>query len=265
MLFIKKIAWKHAFLKIIKKSVFVFLLLFLLVCKTPLLTAGEIELTMQEISFTTKDNVNIAGSWVVPQLEEPSKKRRPTVILLHDYGFNRRDWGLFIPELIQQGYNVLAIDLRGHGQSKGGKNPSTPSVEYLMEVGHLDIAAAVKWLRAQKNTDKKAITLVGVGIGADLAYFSSGKYRKQIKASVVISPSYAAVIDGDFVDTKAQTLLFCVSAKSQQGTSMLAAETLSNFTKDPKKLVIYNSSAHGLALFYKHPEIKQEILGWLSQ
>jgi len=264
MLFIKKITWKHTFLKISKKCLFLLLVL-LLLHETPLLIAGELELTMQDISLTTQDNVIVAGSWIVPQVEEHSKKRRPAVILLHDYGFNRRDWGIFIPDLIQQGYNVLAIDLRGHGQSKGGKNPSTPSVEYLMDVGHLDIAAAVQWLRAQKNTDKKAITLVGVGIGADLAYFSSGKYRKQIKASVVISPSYAAVIDGDFIGTKAQTILFCVSAKSQQGTSMLAAETLSNFTEDPKKLVIYNSSAHGFALFYKHPEIKQEILGWLSQ
>ena len=223
--------------------------------------ATEAQLSMQEVSFTTSDNVSICGSWIVPQTSGKSKKRRPAVLLLHDYGLNRRDWGIFIPELIQQGYNVLAIDLRGHGQSGGGQTSSKD----LIEAGPLDVQAALKWLKSQKSTDKKRIALIGAGIGADIAYLCSGKFKKQIRATVVISPSYSTITEGNIVQAKPRAILFCVSEKSQRGASMFAIQTLLNFTEDPKKTVVYNSAAHGLAIFYKHPEITHEILGWIAR
>jgi hypothetical protein len=73
------------------------------------------------------------------------------------------------------------------------------------------------------------------------------------------------VIEGNIVSSEPRKVLFCASARSSNGMGMMAAETLSNFTKDPKKVVIYNSAAHGFTLFYKHPEIKQEILTWISR
>lgn len=224
--------------------------------------AEEANLSMQEITYTSADGVKISGSWIIPRSTDKSRKPRPVVILLHDYGFNRRDWGIFIPDLVQHGYNVLAIDLRGHGQSRDGGTHSPAS---LMQEGPFDVQAALAWVKTQKNSDHKKISLIGAGVGADIAYLCSGRFNKKIKTAVVISPSYTPVIDGFFADLKPQAILFCASAKDKRGTSMLAAETLSNFTDDPKKVVIYNSAAHGLAMFYKHPEIKQEILNWLSR
>ncbi len=224
--------------------------------------AEEIAFSMQEITYTTADDVKIFGSWITPDDTGKSKPRRPVVILLHDYGFNRRDWGIFIPDIVQHGYNVLAIDLRGHGQSKGAGRQSP---ETLMQGGLLDVQAALTWLKTRKNSDHKKISLIGAGIGADIAYHCSGELKKKIKATVLISPSYTAVIDGPFAGLNPRAILFCVSSKGKRGTTMLAAETLSSFTDNPKKVVVYNSEAHGLALFYKHPEIKQEILGWLSR
>jgi pimeloyl-ACP methyl ester carboxylesterase len=227
--------------------------------------AQEVDLSMQEISYTTEDNMTIFGSWIVSQDPGKSPKRRPVVILLHDYGLNRRDWGVFIPDLVQRGYNVLAIDLRGHGQSRGQGGSSASSAEYMIKVGHLDVQAALEWIKSRKDADKKRVALIGVGIGADIAYICSGKFKKKLKRAVVISPSYSAITDADFVGSNPRAILFCASADSKRGTTMFAVETLSNFTADPKKVVIYNSSAHGLAMFYTHPELKQEIFDWLSQ
>ena len=103
----------------IKRKYYAFYMLlclsFILGMSVPENAQGEM-LSAQEISYTTEDNVTIAGSWFLPQNSEKQQKRYPVVILLHDYGLNRRDWGIFIPDLVQKGYTVLAIDLRGHGQ-----------------------------------------------------------------------------------------------------------------------------------------------------
>jgi len=89
------------------------ILLFLLVSIS---NAAELDLNMQEISFTTQDGMNIAGSWIVPEHAAGKKPEKvPVVVLLHDYGLNRRDWGIVIPDLVQRGYGVLAVDLCGNG------------------------------------------------------------------------------------------------------------------------------------------------------
>ena len=225
--------------------------------------SAQLENSMTEISFATQDGVTIFGSWILPMADGKTQKR-PVVILLHDYGVTRRDWGMFIPALVQQGYNVLAFDLRGHGQSQKAGGGTMPSVPELMQTGVLDVQGALKWLKTQKHADTKRVALIGVGVGGDLAYLAAGAMAKKLRATVVISPSYATVLDGTFEGAKARAVLFCVSAEYQQGTEMLAAETLANFTRDPKKVILYQSAAHGLALFYKHPEITRDILGWIA-
>jgi len=232
--------------------------------------AEEVELSMQEVSFTTKDQVTIYGSWVGGHQSTGKKnKKAPVVVLLHDYGFDRRDWGIFIPDLVQQGYNVLAIDMRGHGKSTGAGSRlsgkySSSTASYVLQSGYLDVQAALEWLKRRKDTNTKNISIIGVGLGADIAYFCSGKFRKTIRTSVVISPSVSAITDGSFTDSTPRAILFCASARDAYGSSMVTVESLANFTDDPKKVVIYNSAAHGLAIFYKHPEIELEILAWLK-
>jgi hypothetical protein len=71
--------------------------------------------------------------------------------------------------------------------------------------------------------------------------------------------------EGSFTDTTPRGILFCASTGDASGSSMMAAESLVNFTESPKKILVYQSNAHGLAMFYKHPDMAPEILVWLSQ
>lgn len=227
--------------------------------------AAEIGLSMQDVFFTTPDGMNIAGSWIIPEAAVAKKTTKvPVVLLLHDYGLNRRDWSIFIPDLVQHGYGVLAIDLRGHGQSRREEATSPPTPEDVLKNGGGDLQAALNWLKSQKQADTKHVALIGAGIGGDLAFLGRSTFPKSIKVAVVISPSYSTVTEGAPFGNQTDAVLFCVSSKSKDGLSMMAAETLANFTKDPKKTIVYNSAAYGLAMFYKHPEIKQEILEWIA-
>ncbi len=229
-------------------------------------TAQNLNLSLEEVSFRTKDGVTISASWIIPTDERSHKKssKFPVVILLHDYGLNRRDWGVFIPDLVQNGFGVLAPDLRGHGQSRGDGAVAAPSVENLLKTGIVDVEAALRWVKSQKRANAKRVALIGVGVGGDIAYLCSGVLKKKIRTSVVISPSDILVTGGEFINLEAQSVLFCVSSASQGGLTMIAAETLEKFTKDPKKLIIYRGDSHGFALFYKHPDLKHVILDWLN-
>jgi len=226
---------------------------------------------MQEMSFVTEDNVTISGSWIVPESSEPSSKKYPVVILLHDYGFDRRDWGIFIPDLVQHGFGVLALDLRGHGKSIGSGVRASGAYSFgtsatFLSLGLVDIQGALEWLKKQNNVNMKAIALMGVGAGGDLAYQGARQLARQIHSAIVISPSPSALTEGTFIsDRPPRAVLFCASSGDSSGSSMMAAESLANFTELPKKVVIYQSNAHGLSMFYKHPEIAQEILTWLRQ
>ena len=230
------------------------------------LYAEEVEMVMEEVSFSSADGVEVSGSWIVPIPEGKSKKGRwPVVILLHGNGMNRRDWSVFIPDLVRDRFAVLALDLRGHGQGGSSAASSSGSAEYVLESGVFDIEAALKWLKSQKNADEKRIAMVGIGLGGEIAYLSSGSFKKNVKAAVVICPSYDAVIDGAFASVEPKGILFCSASKSQQGMAMLAAQTLANFTKEPKRIIEYNSAACGIAMFYKHPGIKRAILDWVAR
>ncbi|PIE31177.1 hypothetical protein CSA56_19125 [candidate division KSB3 bacterium] len=230
------------------------------------LSAQDLELSMQEISYPAKDGVTISASWVVPKNENSGKEaaKFPVIILLHDYGLNRRDWGIMIPDFVQQGFGVLVPDLRGHGQSRDTGASSPPSIEEILKTGVVDVEAALKWIKFQKKADAKRVALVGVGVGGDITYLCSGVLKKKIRTSVVISPSDTLVSGGEFINFNAQGILFLASLTSRGGLGMIAAETLEKFTKDPKKLLPYTGDAHGFALFYKHPQIKRAILDWLS-
>ena len=78
-----------------------------------------------------------------------------------------------------------------------------------------------------------------------------------------ISPSFSAITEGGFADVTPQSVLFLATSRDANGSAMMAAESLANFTKDPKRVIIFDSAAHGLTMFYKHPEIKHQILAWL--
>ncbi len=232
------------------------------------LHAENADMALEEVSFSSDDGVTVSGSWIVPIVPEEKKKKKirwPVVILLHDYGMNRRDWSLFIPDLVQEHFAVLALDLRGHGREGSSGASSSGSTKYLLESGLFDIGAALQWLKSQKNADERRVAVVGIGIGSEIAYLSSGAFKKNVLASVVICPSYDAVIEGSFASLKPKGVLFCSASKSQQGMVTQAAQTLSNFTHEPKRVIVYNSAACGIAMFYKHPGIKRAILDWVAR
>src|SRR5262245_23651527 len=70
----------------------------------------------QMVTFSTDDNLLIRGEFVRPMA---SHEKAPIVILVHMYRSDHSTFAPLLPALRAAGFAVLAIDLRGHGQSVG--------------------------------------------------------------------------------------------------------------------------------------------------
>jgi len=78
---------------------------------------------VKEISFFTSDSIQIFGD-----LYELDKKGK-TILLFHQGGSNARgEYAPIIPILLEQGYNVLAIDQRSGGQYYGSYNRTLANI-----------------------------------------------------------------------------------------------------------------------------------------
>jgi alpha-beta hydrolase superfamily lysophospholipase len=115
---------------------------------------GQAGLKYQDVSFTTSDGITLKGWWI-PAAVHPALG---TVILTHGL-FHNRDQVLTRAVFLQEaGYQVLAFDLRGHGES--GASPLSGG---FLESG--DFLAASAFL-TQKHWVQKPLVFFGFSLGA---------------------------------------------------------------------------------------------------
>ncbi|MBI5958041.1 MAG: alpha/beta fold hydrolase [Chloroflexi bacterium] len=106
----------------------------------------------ETISLKTADHVTLAA-WYRPPANGAA------IILIHGAGGSRESMRGYADMLVQEGYGVLALDLRGHGTSKGGTNR-------LGWQGTRDVSAAVEFLLTQE--DVKTIGALGSSLGGEV-------------------------------------------------------------------------------------------------
>ena len=145
------------------------------------------DLGADEVSYQADDGVRIVASWAVPE----GAATPPVVILLHERDGTRSQWdeSRLIGILLENGYAVLAPDLRGFGESNvvvrdGREEPYelTNSADTV-----LDVKAAIEWLKGRSEVDASRIGIIGSRLGADLAYASTAAFP-EVQAAVAISP-----------------------------------------------------------------------------
>jgi len=121
-----------------------------------------------KVLLQSADSLQIAAFWYAN-----SGKGAPVAVLLHDPGQTHHAWRTLVTPLYRSGFQILALDLRGHGESK----ELTPEIYERMRQHETqpyydmirDIDAAVRWLGAEQKTPAARIALVGGGFSANLA------------------------------------------------------------------------------------------------
>jgi pimeloyl-ACP methyl ester carboxylesterase len=134
-------------------------------------------------SVRTEDGWRIALSRFLP--EERSRKRHP-VLLVHGLAANHLSFDLLPGRsparwLCSQGYDVWAVDLRGHGLSekpaRGGKRFDWSVDDYLER----DLPAAIGLIRAKTSSEK--LHWVGHSMGGILLFAYLGVGQRELLCS----------------------------------------------------------------------------------
>lgn len=129
---------------------------------------------VDQASFaSSKHQVHLSNGLSMAYVETGNAKG-PVLVLLHGFTDNARSWSLLLPYL-DQGYRIIAPDLRGHGKS------SAPECCFALS----DMAHDIKLLLDDLGVEKA--TLVGHSLGSILTQTLAEQYPERVEKVVLIS------------------------------------------------------------------------------
>ncbi len=249
------------------------LLYFLIVIEKPLRqfnnSVPSIVTMAERVEFRTGDNLTIAGDYYAPA--DASTKG---LLLLHMMPATRASWKVFAERARGLGFNTLAIDLRGHGESEGGPPKASlakggpDGYKSFSDAEHkasrYDVEAGVGFL---KSKGAKEIYLGGASIGANLALQYLGQHS-EAKAAFLLSPglNYRGVVTENYARAlvEGQAVYYVASRDdpaSVEAVGKLSAATPSAVAKETK---IFDEAGHGTTIFDRELEFADTIATWLA-
>ncbi len=237
--------------------------------------------SVQTVFFTTTDGVPVSARFG----QNTTPGASPVVILLHDIFLNGREWevsglGLeMMGRLLEEGYQVLIIDLRGHGltpfpdDGRPSQDLSTVDIDNL----HLEVRAALNWLATQPSADRARIGIMGSGMGANAAYVSMGAWPDELQVGIALSPGVYNVGTGEplgigtgMTSFEPHSMLFIASQsdfiqinQTQVSSASDIAASLHENTQEPKQFDSRPNDLHG-SLLLQDPVVFEAVLSWLQ-
>lgn len=142
---------------------------------------AEEERSWEPVRVNGQDGTILRGTYI-----ENRRNSHQTVILLHGLYQNRSMCMPYMEMYRRLGYNILLVDLRGHGESEGAHTQWG-----LQEVDDLEM-----WLQWLHNRDEQMqIGLHGISLGAAMSLlFAGSEYGNQL-SFVVADSSYGNIVD----------------------------------------------------------------------
>lgn len=215
--------------------------------------------TKHKIEFVTRDKFILAGDLYLAN--EPSNK--PLVVCLHSFSMNAQVWKEMAENLRLKGYNVLAMDLRGHGRSVYNENLKLKSRFYYKQDTWQklpkDTIDAIKYVKANYpkiNCDD--VIIMGADLGANAGAIAAMSMKKVPQKMILISPMIEfkglrmPVRTNKFYDTK----ILMVLAKTDR--------ILINFdTKTPPVIKRYQIGGPGNQLIRANKDAYNDIVNFI--
>ena len=113
--------------------------------------------------------------------------KKETIIFLHGSGLSHIVWSLVEQFFSNQNYNVLSIDIPGHGNSEG---PCLKTIEEITD-----------WLeKVFIKLKLEKVILVGHSQGCLEMLEYSNKYKNRLKKLVFLGGSYKMPVNQDLID-----------------------------------------------------------------
>ncbi len=217
------------------------------------------------VRFETEDGLTIAADfWPI------DGRQAPVVILLHMYKSNRQAWRPLMETLHAGGIAVLAIDLRGHGDSTG-----TPSMSLAQRVDNRDVAlfrsmyrdvlGAYAWLSGRPDVDLSRFGLVGASIGCSVAIDYAARDRS-VDVVVCMTPgeNYLGVDSrrhiAEYVKNGERPILLLATQAERT-----ACDALAKIATSAGVDIVGQGRVHGTRMFGQIEGIEEKIVGFLGK
>ena len=250
------------------KRIILILTLFLLLINT--IANAATNTVFKEITATSVDGFTMKGYLEYPKIK--NQKEFPTVVLLHSIGYSS-DWWCNLPQyLLNQGYAVLKIDLRGHGKSVYNSKLSRTSWSSMTNNAFAkypdDVIKVIEQVKSE-NTKKVFFhnwAIVGSDIGASTAILVADKISYKPKTLVLLSP--VVETKGLYVPVKLANLdkidIFSISG-TNDNTGHNAQEYLKKFSQATFATYTSESRSNGMLMLKNDNTLARIITSWIKE
>ncbi len=177
--------------------------------------AGFRTANYEKVQFAASDSGRVVAWWI-PSLAGAGQDR--TVIVVHGLGSNRTNHLAMAKKLYAEGYSVLSIDLRGHGDA-GGQICTFGMDEAA------DVRGAMTWLAAAHPAESSRLYIVAHSMGSAAVIGAlAAQPDARVQAVALLSPydTFASAAD-DFISS--QMLSYSQPLMRYVGLPMLCMHT----------------------------------------
>jgi dipeptidyl aminopeptidase/acylaminoacyl peptidase len=139
-----------------------------------------------DVRLPSRDPRIEIAAWWLPAAASESGGPAPAVIVVHGFTACRHDHAVLLPAgmLHRNGFSVLLIDLRDHGDSTREDGRFAGGTDE-----YRDVLGAWDWLRTEQGIEPSRIGLLGISLGAATVLLATG--QEQGVAAVWEDSSYA--------------------------------------------------------------------------
>jgi alpha-beta hydrolase superfamily lysophospholipase len=221
--------------------------------------AGTSRVREREVEFNAPDGLKLKGSYY----HQP--EATALIVLLHANESDRTEWDDHVSAFSDQSWDVLALDIRGHGESNeyhiaGGHSFRANPLALRPDDAVTDLGVVLARLQDEYHAPVLPVAVVGAGVGANVAWLSTGVHE-QVMTAVALSASDTrpdGPLSGEaFPDASPHDVLFVA------GTDAFGeAEGLSQATEGGSTLQAADGT--GAALLAQ-PDVLEAVLGWLKE
>ncbi|UCH79455.1 MAG: alpha/beta fold hydrolase [Candidatus Coatesbacteria bacterium] len=213
----------------------------------------------EEVSFPTADG------WEIHATYWEAGEGLPAVVLLHMLPADRTSYAAFGAQLAAAGFNVLALDSRGHGESLNHRG-ETRRYQDFSDDDHrssvADVAAAKEFL-ASRGAEAAKLGLVGASIGANFALnYAAGD--GDVRAVVLLSPGldYHGVTTAEALMAYGERPVYLVASEADS----YAAESVGKLHEmaGHADFQLFTNAGHGTQIFDAEPAFRDTLVAWLG-
>jgi pimeloyl-ACP methyl ester carboxylesterase len=226
---------------------------------------GPVDPGAESVQFNTDDGWIIRGSY------HRGNQSMPVVVLVPGVGEGRQAFGPLKDELLARGYNVLAYDSRGAGQSvfqDGRKRVWQDLTDADFQAGTKDVASAWQYARA-KFLNAPYVAVIGASLGANQALASTAAdTAPELKALVLLSAGseYRGIASRPAIETlnnrTVRPSIFFAASQGEPSAGPVA-QSLNQSYAGKKSLELLTGGGHGTTLL-TYPGFRTQIVQFLD-